>query len=196
MSLRPLSFRSLSVGRHGPKCERDRRRGAVRRRESSSTLTGSGGGLVFAAGVKGTPSLRLLPVGGGPPRETTAASRALPSPNQRLSKKPAQQGRLFGRSTYCGRAEAQRHGDNNPAAEGALQAAGFSQSLSLGRMAGQSVDAPAGFLIDLTARDFVRNRGSNGHPGDETARAVHDRCRRKSRRREPVGLGCWLDLAS
>jgi len=167
VSLRPLSFRSLSVGRHGPKCERDRRRGAVRRRESSSTLTGSGGGLVFAAGVKGTPSLRLLPVGGGPPRETTAASRALPSPNQRLSKKPAQQGRLFGRSTYCRRAEAQRHGDNNRAAEGALQAADFSQSLSAHGQPSQHITA-------RSARDFVRNRGSNGRPGDETARAVHD----------------------
>ena len=52
-------------------------------------------------------------------RETTAPSHALPSPNKRLSKKPAQQGRLFGCSTYCGRAEAQRHGDNNPAAEAA-----------------------------------------------------------------------------
>jgi hypothetical protein len=92
--------------------------------ESSSTLTRPGGiSLPFAAGAKGT-VLRLLAIGGAPSRETRAPSHAQASHNKREASVWSLNLLRKGRSP-------QRHGDNNPAAEGALQAAGFlSMSLS------------------------------------------------------------------
>ena len=82
-SLRPLSSRSLSlIVRHA--------RAIAAERGVLFDFDGGGVGVATGAGEKGTPLLRLLALGGDPPRETSP-SRALPSPKQRLSKKPAQQ---------------------------------------------------------------------------------------------------------
>ena len=142
-------------------------------RESSSTLTRPGVGQPFAAGPRWDPFPSPTSGGRDPPRETTAPSHALPSLNKQLSKKPA----LFGRSTYCRRAEAKRHGDNNPAAERALQAAD-SLNLSLARAHGQPSPCTVGGV----------SVGAEARPGQarkSPRSSQQPSCRRLFRRHRP-----------